>query len=112
MKRVLPIIRLLVEAISGLICLLLVTGIGMDALMRLVIGFLGMPRGYHLTKFMKFYFFIISGGLVEAKIALLICVFCLVDGYKIAIKLRGDGYRSRSLRDDKRKGGKDLKVAG
>ncbi len=88
------IIRLLVEAMSGLICIGLLLlpevwrGTFPAAVFIAIIGFLGMPHRYHASAEFQRVNVITLDGLFAVTIVLLIGALCFKDVFKIIRKLR------------------------
>jgi len=100
-KKVLLIIRLLVEALFGLIsmaALLLLPeiwkGTFPQQFITAIIGFLGMPHRYHASAEFQRVNVITLGGLLAVTIVLLICALCFKDVFKIIRKLRVSDHES------------------
>jgi hypothetical protein len=100
-KKVLLIIRLLVEAMFGLICmasLLLLPGIWRGTFPQqfiiAIISFLGMPHRYHASAEFQRVNVITLGGLLALTIVLLIGALCLKDVFKKSQKLRMSHHES------------------
>lgn len=96
MKTILLIIRLLVEAIFGLICMMglfLLPGIRGQMLL-FIIGYLGMPRRYHPAELQHVNPTITLGGLLGVAILLLIGALCFRDVFKTIRKLRVSHHES------------------
>ena len=91
MKKVLLIIRLLVEAMFGFCMagLLLLPEIWRgDFPVVFILGFLGMPRRYHASAKFQLVNVMTLGGLLAVTIILLISALCFKDVFKIIRKLR------------------------
>ncbi|HMH15782.1 MAG TPA: hypothetical protein VK578_21965 [Edaphobacter sp.] len=84
MERVLLVIRLLVGAVVGLICMIAFP----QQLMLAILGYLGMPRRYHPAELQRFNFAFTLGDFLWVTIVLLIGALCFKDVFKIIRKLR------------------------
>ena len=84
MKKVLLVIRLLLEAMLGLICMIAFP----RQFMLVVLGYLGMPRRYHPAELQRFHVAIMLGDFLWVMIVLLIGALCFKDVFKIIRKLR------------------------
>jgi heme/copper-type cytochrome/quinol oxidase subunit 1 len=96
-KKVLLIVRLLVEAMFGLCmaALLLLPEIWRGTLpLQFILGFLGMPRRYHASAEFQHVNVITLGGLLAVAIILLIGALCFKDVSKIIRKLRVSHHES------------------
>jgi heme/copper-type cytochrome/quinol oxidase subunit 1 len=85
MKNILLIIRLLVEAMVGLICtgLLLLPEVWRGKFpVQSILGFLGMPHRYHALADFQRVNIMTPGGLLAVTIVLLIGTLCLKDVLK------------------------------
>jgi hypothetical protein len=91
MKNILLIIRLLVEAMLGLICtgLLLLPEVWRGTFPeQFILGFLGMPHRYHARADFQRLNVITPGGLLALTIILLIGALCFKDVFSKIEKLR------------------------
>ena len=90
MKKVLLIIRLLMEGMFGfcMAALLLLPETWKGAIFIAMIGFLGMPHRYHASPEFQRVNGITPGGLLAVTIILLIGALCFKDVFKIISKLR------------------------
>jgi uncharacterized membrane protein YjjP (DUF1212 family) len=99
-KKVLLIIRLLVEAMFGLICIGLLllpevwNGTFRQQFFIAIIGFLGMPHRYHASAEFQRVNVITLGGLLVVTIVLLIGALCFKDVFKIIQNLRVSHHES------------------
>ena len=84
MKKVLLVIRLLVEAMLGLICMIAFP----QQFLLVVLGFLGMPRRYHPAELQRFHVVFLLGDFLWVVIVLMIGIFCFIDTFKVIRKLR------------------------
>ena len=84
MKKVLLVIRLLVEAMLGLICMIAFP----QQFLLVVLGFLGMPRRYHPAELQRFHVVFLLGDFLWVVIVLMIGVFCFKDAFRVIRKLR------------------------
>jgi hypothetical protein len=83
-KKVLLIIRLLVEAVFGLICMIAFP----QQFILVILDYLGMPHLYHPAELQRFSVVITLGGFLWVTIVLLIGVLCFKDVFKMIQKLR------------------------
>ena len=90
MKKVWLVIRLLVDAILGLICMM---AFGQQFIL-VVLGYLGMPRRYHPAELQRFNIVITLGDFLWVTIVLLIDVLCFKDVFKIIGRLRASFHES------------------
>jgi hypothetical protein len=97
MRKVLLIIRLLVEATFGLICirLLLLPEVWRGTfLLQFILGYVGMPRRYHASADFRLDHVITLGGLLAVPILLLIGALCFKDVLKLLRRLRVSHHES------------------
>ena len=78
------VIRLLLEAMLGVICVFAFP----QQFMLVVLGYLGMPRLYHPPELQRFHVAIMLGEFLWVMIILLIGALCFKDVFKIIRKLR------------------------
>jgi heme/copper-type cytochrome/quinol oxidase subunit 1 len=78
------VIRLLVEAMLGLICMIAFP----HQFLLVVLGFLGMPRRYHPAELQRFDVVFLLGDFLWVMIVLMIGVFCFKDTFRVIRKLR------------------------
>lgn len=84
MKKALLGIRLLLEAMLGLICVYALP----QQFMSVVLGYLGMPRRYHPRDLEHFYTAIMFGEVLWVMIIFLIGALCFKDVMRISRNLR------------------------
>jgi heme/copper-type cytochrome/quinol oxidase subunit 1 len=84
-KKVLLVIRLLAEAMLGLICMMIASP---QQFTLVVLGYLGMPRRYHPAELQRFHIALALGDFLWVTIVLLIGALCFTDVFKMIRKLR------------------------
>jgi heme/copper-type cytochrome/quinol oxidase subunit 1 len=89
-KKILLIVRLLVEAMFGSICMIAFP----QQFILVVLGYLGMPRRYHPAELQRFDAAITLGAFLWVTIILLIGALCFKDVFKIIRKLRVSHHES------------------
>ena len=101
MRKILLIIRLIIEAMFGLICiaaLLLLPGIWRGTFPQqfiiAIISFLGMPHRYHASGEFQRVNVVTLGGLLAVTIVALIGALCLKDVFKKSQELRMSHHES------------------
>jgi heme/copper-type cytochrome/quinol oxidase subunit 1 len=89
-NKVLLVIRLLLEAMLGFICMIAFP----QQFILVVLGYLGMPRRYHPEELRCFHVAITLGNFLWVTIILLLGILCFKDVFKIIRRLRASYHES------------------